>query len=285
MPKNNRKERKKAKREASKGRSKPTMASRADRHVLYQRAVQCVEPEIDFVDATFTQLRGRTAKRLREDFCGTANTSCEWVRRRNDNIAYAVDLDPEVLAWGYENNRAKLGKHAKRLTLIEADVTEAEVEPVDVVLAMNFSYWILKGRARTRNYFRRIRDQLVDDGIFFLDCYGGYESFQEMKERTELKGFTYVWDQARYNPITGDMDCKIHFEFPDGSKMKNAFTYQWRLWTLPEIKEMLTEAGFRDVTVYWEEWDEEEEEGTGEFYPAQSGDADPAWVCYIVAAK
>ena len=58
-----------------KTRTSLTVAERADPHALYQQSVQCVEAEIDFVDYTFLARRGRQAKRLREDFCGTANTS------------------------------------------------------------------------------------------------------------------------------------------------------------------------------------------------------------------
>ena len=63
------------------------------------------------------------------------------------------------------------------------------------------------------------------------------------------------------------MLCHIHFSFPDGSKIKKAFTYDWRLWTLPEIRELLLEAGFQRATVYWEGTNEETEEGDGEFTP------------------
>jgi hypothetical protein len=38
------------------------------------------------------------------------------------------------------------------------------------------------------------------------------------------------------------------------------------------------------VTVYWEEV-EEDDDGTGEYSPATVGDADPCWVCFIVAEK
>ena len=41
------------------------------------------------------------------------------------------------------------------------------------------------------------------------------------------------------NPITHATTCHIHFKFPDGSKLKKAFTYEWRLWTAPEIRELL----------------------------------------------
>ena len=73
------------------------MAAQADRHVLYQEAVQDPEAEIDFVEETWAQLRDRPAELLREDFCGTANTACEWVRRQPFHCAIGVDLDGGVL--------------------------------------------------------------------------------------------------------------------------------------------------------------------------------------------
>jgi len=261
------------------------MASKADRHVLYEDSVQCVEAEIDFVDETFKKLRNRKAKSLREDFCGTANTSCEWVRRRKSNRAIGVDLDADVQAWGRKHHVAKLGQAAERVTLLNENVLEVRPDATDVVLAMNFSYWIFKERAVLRQYFRNVYEGLADDGIFFLDAYGGSDAYREMRERTKYDDFTYIWDQARFDPITGEMVCKIHFTFPDGSRMKNAFTYDWRLWTLPEIRELLLEAGFRRVTVYWQGEDEDSDEGNGEFEPAEHGEADDAWIVYITAEK
>jgi hypothetical protein len=79
------------------------------------------------------------------------------------------------------------------------------------------------------------------------------------------------------------MTCHIHFEFPDGSRMAKAFSYHWRLWTLPELREILLEAGFRKADVYWEGTDEETGEGNGEYQPCEIGDADAGWVCYVVA--
>ena len=264
---------------------KATMASMADVHALYQQAVQCVEAEIDFVDETFKKLRRRKAKYLREDFCGTANAACEWVRRRRTNRAVAVDLDAEVLEWGRGHNVEPLGAAASRLDLVNADVRDVDRGGMDVVLAMNFSYWVLHTRAGLRRYFENVRDALVEDGIFFLDAYGGYDAFREMEETTENDGFTYIWDQAWYDPITGRNRCHIHFRFPDGSRIKDAFVYEWRLWTLPEIREILEEAGFHDITVYWQGTDAETGEGDGEFTPAEHGEADAGWITYITALK
>jgi cyclopropane fatty-acyl-phospholipid synthase-like methyltransferase len=268
------------------GKKKLSMAERADRHRLYEESVQCVEAEIDFVDRTFRKLRGRKPASLREDFGGTANTSSEFVRRRRSNTAIAVDLDREVQQWGLEHNVGALKPSARdRIRLLNANVLEVDCAKVDVILAMNFSYWIFETRDLLRTYFRRVRAGLVDDGMFMLDAYGGPDSMREMKERTPFGNFTYIWDQHSYDPITGHCECRIHFSFPDGSRLKNAFTYQWRLWTLPEIREILLDAGFARVTIYWEGTDEETREGNGEYSPAAHGEADDAFIVYIVAEK
>ena len=263
---------------------KVSLAEQADKHILYEKAVQCVEAEVDFVADTFKQLRSRPAMTLREDFCGTTNTSCEWIKRDDKHVAYCVDIDPDVLAWGKQHHIANLSEdQTKRIHLINDDVMKAEIEPVDAVLAMNFSYWFLKDRGTMKTYFSRIYDSLKQDGIFFLDAFGGYEAFQELEESTKHKDFTYVWDQSHYNPITGDATMHIHFKFKDGSRLKEAFTYHWRLWTLPELTELLTEAGFKS-TIYWE-GEDEDGDGNGVFTPTRKGTADAGWVAYIVAEK
>jgi SAM-dependent methyltransferase len=261
-------------------------AATADRHDLYERSVQETESEIDFVDKAWRELRGRYAKILREDFCGTAQTSAEWVRRRKSNIAIGVDLDKEVVAWGAERIKERLeDSQLERMKVVIEDVLTIDVGVVDTVIAMNFSYYLFKTRKALQSYFKKVYGDLCDDGLFILDAYGGSESFAEMEEERDLDGFTYVWDQHFYNPINGDVINKIHFRFPDGTEMTDAFTYDWRLWTLPEIQELLEEAGFLKVAVYWEGTDEETEDGDGEFEPATCGEACEGWIVYIVAEK
>lgn len=263
-----------------------TMAQRADRHVLYEQSVQCVESEIDFVDETFERIRQRKAVHLREDFCGTANTSCEWIRRRSGNTAIGVDVDAGVLEWGREHHISSLkAAQRARIELIDADVLEVNAAPQDVVLAMNFSYWLFRDRDRLRRYFSRVRNALADDGVFFLDAFGGYDAFRVLKERTAHDDFSYVWDQADYNPVNGEMTCHIHFKFKDGSRLRKAFSYHWRLWTLPEIREILEEAGFVKTAIYWQGWDEETGEGDGNFKAVEAAEPDAGWIAYIVALK
>lgn len=265
--------------------NKPTMAELADIHELYESAVQNVENEIEFLQATFRELRGRNGYLFREDFCGTAAASCEWVRQGPEYQAIGVDIDPEVLDWGRRNRIGRLpAEDQPRVRLLESDVMTAETPPVDLLAAFNFSYWIFDERATMLQYARRCRAALKDDGILFLDMFGGPESFEETKEKTKYDDFTYVWHQAEFRPVTNYMRCHIHFKFPDGSRIKNAFTYEWRLYTAPELRDILLEAGFQRITVYWE-GEDEEGEGNGIFTPDEKGEADLAWIAYIVAEK
>ena len=261
---------------------KDDIASTADRHSLYEQSVQNVEAEIDMVDTTYRNIRGNTATLLREDFCGTANTSCEWVRRRPGNRAVGVDLSQEVLDWGLHHNVRQLGAHQKtRVQLVNQDVRDPLEELVDIVIAMNFSYQIFKTRDALRNYFRAAKAGLNEKGVFILDAYGGHESWRSIKEKTKYSGFTYYWHQEKYDPVTAHALCHIHFRFRDGSKLKKAFTYDWRMWTLPELQEILCEAGFNNVTVYWEGTDEETGEGNGLYHPCKHGEDDPSWIVYL----
>ncbi|MCF6262230.1 MAG: class I SAM-dependent methyltransferase [Xanthomonadales bacterium] len=265
--------------------SRLTQAESTDRHLLYQSSVQDVESELDFVIQAWGELRSRRAELLREDFCGTANTACEWVRRGLHHQAIGVDLDGEVLQWGRQHNIAKLSaEQQQRIVLREHNVLDVMEEKADIILAMNFSYYLFLTREQLRDYFSSALLGLHSDGLLVMDAYGGYEAPMELQEPRECEGFTYIWDQARFNPIDSLMDCHIHFEFSDGSRLEKAFSYHWRLWTLPEIKEILLEAGFSKVSIYWEGTDEDNpEEGNGIYAAATQGDADPGWIAYIVA--
>jgi cyclopropane fatty-acyl-phospholipid synthase-like methyltransferase len=266
--------------------SRPAQAQRVDPHKLYQNAVQCPEAEVDFIEQTFEELRQRQPLLLREDFCGTALNCCEWVRRRADHAAWGVDLNAKVLDWGRRHNVKQLSAGAhRRLHLVQTDVMEVKIHPVDVILALNFSYWVFKRRDQLRAYFERVHAGLVADGILFLDAYGGYDAARVLRERTAYKNYTYIWHQAAYNPVTGETTCHIDFTFPDGSRLPRAYTYHWRLWSLPELRELLAEAGFRRSTVYWQQWDEKAQEPSHEFLPTEVGEADAGWIAYLVAEK
>lgn len=260
-------------------------AKTADINDLYERSVQCPEAEVDLILQVWDDLRGRQPASVREDFCGTSAVAREWVQRIDSNTVICVDIDPDVLSWAQNRAGEVLTKEQQdRVSFIKHNIVSVDTDLVDCVLAMNFSYYAFKERKNLLEYFRSAHRGLVDGGLFLLDAYGGSDSFLEMDEERDLDGFTYVWDQHSVNPITGRVVNYIHFEFPDGSTIKKAFEYDWRFWTLPEIKDVLTDAGFSKVVVYWEGSDGDGG-GNGVWAIDDRGEACAGWVAYIVGVK
>jgi hypothetical protein len=265
-------------------------ARTADKYELYQLSVQSAENDVEFLSKVYRKFTGKTARHFREDFCGTALLSTEWVKQGPVFTAEAFDLDPEPLAWGWARNVLPLGDDAERLVLHEKDVRAKGKKAADVRVAQNFSYCIFKERATLLDYFKRVRSELAPGGLFAIDIYGGYEATEEMEEERKIEGgFTYVWDQAEYMPGTGTYTCYIHFRFRDGTEMKRAFTYEWRYWNLPELKDLLREAGFSDVQSWFEQSDDDDDgEGNGEYKRDETGRTCrncAGWIAYVLALK
>lgn len=262
------------------------MAERADRHALYEESVQDSEFELDFVQDTFKDIRKRKPVTLREDFAGTARSACVWTKRGKNNQSWAVDFDEEVLEWGRRHNLKKLKpKQRERVEFIQADVRKAKTPLVDMVLAFNFSYWIMQERKDLLTYFRAVRRTLNDDGIMFLDAFGGSEAHTTQQEKHKLDGFTFIWDQNKYNALTQEMQCYIHFRFPDKSRLDKAFSYNWRLWGGHEIEDLLLQAGFSNVRFFVQKFDEKTEEALDEFEETREVIDHECWIAYIVAEK
>jgi SAM-dependent methyltransferase len=270
-----------------------TMARQADRHVLYEKSVQDPESEIEVLTEKFRELKGRDPMSLREDFCGTALLSVNWCKTGPSRTAIGVDLCEETLAWAKQNNVQPAGKEvSERVTLIHGNVLDTDAPAVDITCAFNFSYNCFNTRSELLQYFCAAHRSLNDQGVLVLDVYGGTEAMSEVEEERDVEGedFTYVWEQEKFNPITHDTVCHIHFHFPDGTKIKNAFTYEWRLWTLPELRELLTEAGFTRLHIYWEEFvdsDEDDEylESTGRYVEVTEVENQESWISYIFAER
>ncbi len=256
-------------------------AQNADKYDLYERSVQDPDFEVRFIDKAYRRV-GRRARSLREDFCGSAVLCARWVESGPDRTATGIDLEPAVLEWGRRRHIQGLGEAAARVRLLEQDVRAPVRARHDVVVALNFSYWVFKTRQAMRDYFSRVRRGLKADGLFILDAYGGWEASEPMLEPRLVKGgFTYVWDQDQFCPITHDVLNHIHFEFKDGTKLQKAFTYDWRFWSLPELRELLLEAGFASVNVYWDDTEDEDE---ADYRPRKHVGNQPGWLAYLVAS-
>jgi SAM-dependent methyltransferase len=265
----------------------PLTARTADRHALYQLAVQTPAKDAAFYARWFQRLAGRPLRVLREDFCGTAALAVHHVLRHRDNRAIGVDLHWPTLAWGRIHNvRAMLDSgQQRRLRLVHADVRSVRSPKVDAIVALNFSYSVLKTRADLLAYLRAAFASLQPGGVLFADAWGGPDALQAKTDRHRRAGFVYEWEQRAFDPVSHRIECAIHFAFPDGSRMRDAFVYDWRLWTLPELRELFTAAGFGDVQVLWESTDHRTGAGTGAFYRTDCGSQDEAWVALVVGIK
>lgn len=297
-----------------------TKASRADLHDLYEKSVQSPEADCELFASIYEDLRGSTPTVLREDFCGTAQLSLTWCLEDDSRRALAVDLDAETLEWArtrnYEPNAEVVGD---RMQLIEADVLEVDndtLDKADIVAALNFSFCTFKQRDELKRYFEQVYASLDERGVVFLEMFGGTSAIDTDDEIRELDGFTYIWEQVSFNPINNDILCYIHFEFDDGSRIDKAFTYDWRLWSVPELRDLLYEAGFSNVRVYWEKVEDEDEEdeeeddddeldededdededddedddddmleGTGEYEEVEVAEQQDSWLVYVVGEK
>jgi SAM-dependent methyltransferase len=275
----------------------PDKITPPDLHWLYEASVQNVDTDLNFGQRIYKKHRKKTPRTVREDFCGTAKLAARWAERGKAHETWGIDLHQPTLDWGRKYNLLALSKEQQsRVHLLCDNVLTAETPKVDMAFALNFSFCIFKQRETLRRYFKHVAESLNDDGIFVTDIYGGTESVTAKSDDVrEIPGFTtpegltipdfeYTWEQAAYNPITHDTVCHIHFNVPGYGAIQKAFTYDWRLWTLPELQEILIEAGFAKAEVYLHDFNDEGE--SDEIYRRRTQYENVlGWVAYVVGVK
>ena len=261
--------------------------STADRHVLYQESVQAPERDARFFQRYYQKTTGKPLRVLREDFCGTALLSCWFVKLHSENRAIGVDLHNPTLNWARKHNVKPLLNESQqqRLSLVNDSVLNVLPIKAQLIAVLNFSYSVFHTRALLRAYLANALASLDAGGILLMDAWGGPDVMAHKTDRVRHHGFDYLWEQRAYDPISHHIECAIHFEFRDGTKLKNAFVYDWRLWTMAELRELFTEVGFADVHVLWEGTDLATSTGNGAFRRKEVGDNDPAFITYVVGQK
>jgi hypothetical protein len=256
-----------------------------DKYAYYLDSVQSPETDVEFFKKVFNDIRGRDAESFREDFCGTFALTQEWVKQNPGSVGYAIDLDPEPLAYGQNLMLKNLSREEQsRVHYFNHNVLDIRSASAELVVALNFSYFIFKTREELRRYFSNVFEKLTKDGVMIIDCFGGSQCYEAIEEETEHDGFTYFWDQHGFDPVSNEAQFSIHFQIMGGKKIENVFTYDWRMWTIPELREILAEAGFKKTTVYWE-GTTEDGEGDGDFQPTEKGEDCESWIAYIAAEK
>ncbi|MFK7962088.1 MAG: class I SAM-dependent methyltransferase [Phycisphaerales bacterium] len=239
-----------------------------DRHDFYEICVQSAEDSVPLLEA----VHGERPRRLGEDFAGTAAVARAWVQRVDDGSAIAVDRDAEALRRG--EALASAAGISGDVQFVTADVRELPDDvagSVDVVYVGNFSICELHLRTELVTYLRAARARLRPGGVFVCDLYGGVGCHEiGTAERTEPgpKGTSilYTWEQREADPLTGRVVNALHFEHfaADGetlAEFSNAFTYDWRLWSVPELRDALQDAGFSATEVHGRQPDAMDGEG------------------------
>lgn len=253
-----------------------------DKYAYYIRAVQSPEVDCQFASDTYKELSGGRPRILREDFCGTFGICCAWVRRNKANRAIGIDLDNEPITYGTEHYLSELSEEqASRVTIKQASVLDARVPRADVTLALNFSFFLFKKRVELLQYFKRAHAGLSPKGVFITDAFGGKDCQEGNMEHTKFEDFTYFWEQKSFDPVTNEALFHIHFKRKGEKARRKVFTYDWRMWTIPELRELMAEAGFKRTHVYWE-GTTRSGEGNGEFKRVEKGEECDGWVAYIV---
>jgi SAM-dependent methyltransferase len=197
---------------------------------------------------------------LGEDFSGAAALAAAWCELGPRHHAVAIDRDPEP----HDHARARRAPHP-RLTLRTGDVLRATA-PADIIAATNFSICELHTRTQLLKYLRRVLARLNPGGVFVCDLYGGSDAFftGTISQRFALpdrRAVRYDWEQRTTDPTTGMVTNAMHFRVAASPKrrdmpaepalsMHDAFVYRWRLWTMPELRDAMHEAGFRSSAIY-----------------------------------
>jgi hypothetical protein len=260
----------------------PPRGSPPDRYALYERTVQHPGLQAAFLAALLPH--GTSAPVLGEDFSGTGAISRAWVEINPQAAAICVDHDTEPLEY-------LAGK--ERITAHHADVLDVD-DPADVLAVLNFSICQWRTRASLLGYLRHARARLRTGGSLVLDLYGGESAFstgcydlsidEPDSDGSQDSAVLYRWEQQEVDPATGRVRNAMHFQMADGSWWNDVFVYEWRLWSIPEMRDALCEAGFGAVKIYDRLGDAIDTDGR--VYPKPIGhgsELSPDYVVYLVA--
>lgn len=247
---------------------------------LYRAAVQHPAAEVALLRRMYRRSFKREALRLRDDFAGTAALAAEWVAQSEDHRALAVEKHRPTAVWAEREAKRTLGERAVDLPIVCADVMELSSPRVDVVCALNFSAFIYHDRRSLLAYLRHARRCLDGRGLIVLDAFGGPGAMTPGTQERRVDGMTYSWEQRSYDHLTGRIDCRIHFSIGRRTA-RDAFRYDWRLWTVPELRGLLAEAGCGRVEVWCDTLDASGRQSDGRYRPQQRLPARHDFIAYV----
>jgi len=254
--------------------------SNINKYDLYQKSVQNVKIEVEFFRKCFRMIYNKVATSFREDFCGTGLLSCEWVKNNVMNSAVGLDIDPEALAWGIENNVNNLNSGSNRIQLINHNVLDPynEKEKFEIICSLNYSHFLLTKRKEILTYFNNVYKSLDSKGIFILDFYGGSHIYEDHKYQQEKSQHFYQFSGKQMNILNNQSKCSLNFKI-NKNKFTPHFTFNFRIYSILEMRDTLEEVGFKKFKLHIKEINEEDEDDyveyeevdiDGEYFPESS---------------
>lgn len=264
---------------------------------LYESCVQ----NPDLAVKLLRGIHAASPRILAEDFCGTAALSRAWARAIPGARAIAADIDPAPLERAKANiakgrNAASRLSVAKRVRILRANVlTSVPLAKLraDVLFVGNFSIGEIHDRATLVRYLARSRNRLLPGGVFVCDIYAGESAFREgttqrehiLSDATRVK---YTWEQRSADPFTARVENALHFRVFKGTELvqdlRDAFVYHWRLWSIPELRDAMLEAGFDRVDVYAQLPDAEDSDGNVYASPVEDpAELGPSFIVCVAA--
>jgi len=269
----------------------------------YRWATQDPPRQAAVLAEIYRRVRQSEPLRLREDFAGNAADSVAWIQAQKGRSAIAVDIDAPTIEHARERARRILGTRVEAITFVTDDVhavTPPQVPAADVLSVLNFSAFYFHQRDALVRYFKHAHAALGADGIAIVNAFGGRDAMRPHTDRHRIKprreggqaalpSFDYLWEQRSYEACSGRIDCRIHFEIDvEGGaprRIDDAFRYDWRLWTLPELRECMHSAGFSRVEV-WLHTATQRDGETEVFLGAVESIPDrPMWLAYVVGMR
>lgn len=231
-------------------------------------ALECYELCVQsprHVAAFLRAAHGNEPDHLREEFCGTAAVSRRWAGE--GGRAVAIDFDEPTLARAAE--LAATSGVSPRIRFRHDDCIRptqpTASDAADIIFVGNFSIGYIHTRTDLLEFLHRTRDILsrglggFGGGIFACDTYGGAGAFRLGGIQRQHPGragevIHYTWVHEAADPATSMVRNSISFRVvKDGEVVQEwprAFVYEWRLWSIVELREAMLEAGFTGVEVY-----------------------------------
>jgi hypothetical protein len=247
------------------------------KYELYQKSVQNVKKEVEFFKKVFRLIYNKMPTTFREDFCSTALLSCEWVKGNVLNSAVGIDFDQETLDWGMQNNINNLTTGSDRIKLIKQDVLE-QFDPsqkFEIICSLNYSHFLLPTRKQILKYFQNVVLNLESKSVFILDFYGGSHIFSDHKYQHNKSSDFYEFSGKQMNILNNQSKCSLNYKIKK-NKYKPMFSFNFRIYSIIELREALEEAGFNEFKLYIKEMNDDDEDDyaeyeevdiDGEYYP------------------